>query len=326
MGLFSFGTKNKQETVRDSGHFVKDDEAAYTERARSKRASSAGESGRRSSRGDPILPEKKRARRRLVGAIALVLAAVVALPMLLDSEPKPLATDIAIHIPDKDKAAPVPVPSEQVAPTASVDSDEEIIEPVPSPPAGTRTPPVAVAAAPVASEVPPMRMLEPAKPVETVKPKTEAKPKAEPEAKPVMKPEPVKTERKPEPEKKPVKVAESKEAESHPKAEHVAKPARPDDAARAIAILEDKPADKPEPKTVKAEGPAPRFVVQVAALASQEKVTELQSRLRAAGVASFTQKSGELIRVRVGPFSKEEAEKVRAKLGGIGLSGTMVPL
>ena len=27
MGLFSFGTKNKQETVRDSGHFVKDDEA-----------------------------------------------------------------------------------------------------------------------------------------------------------------------------------------------------------------------------------------------------------------------------------------------------------
>ncbi len=326
MGLFSFGTKNKQETVRDSGHFVKDDEAAYTERARSKRASSAGEGGRRSSRGDPILPEKKRARRRLVGAIALVLAAVVALPMLLDSEPKPLATDIAIHIPDKDKAAPLPVPSEQVAPTASVDSDEEIIEPVPSPPAGTRTPPVAVAAAPVASEVPPMRMLEPAKPVETVKPKPEAKPKAEPEVKPVTKPEPVKTERKPEPEKKPVKVAESKEAESHPKAEHVAKPARPDDAARAIAILEDKPADKPEPKTVKAEGPAPRFVVQVAALASQEKVTELQSRLRAAGVASFTQKSGELIRVRVGPFSKEEAEKVRAKLGGIGLSGTMVPL
>jgi DedD protein len=331
MGLFSFGTKNKQETVRDSGHFVKDDEAAYTERARSKRASSAGEGGRRSSRGDPILPEKKRARRRLVGAIALVLAAVVALPMLLDSEPKPLATDIAIHIPDKDKAAPLPVPSEQVAPTASVDSDEEIIDPVPAPPAGTRTPPVTVAAAPVASEVPPMRMLEPAKPaetakpVETVKPKPEAKPKAEPDAKPVTKSEPVKTEKKPEPEKKPVKVAE-KAAESHPKAEHVTKPARPDDAARAIAILEDKPAAKAEPKTVKAEGPAPRFVVQVAALASQEKVTELQSRLRAAGVASFTQKSGELIRVRVGPFSKEEAEKVRAKLSGIGLSGSMVPL
>ena len=86
MGLFSFGTKNKQETVRDSGHFVKDDDAAYTEQARSKRATSAGEGGRRTSRttrGDPILPEKKRARRRLVGAIALVLAAVVAVAYLV---------------------------------------------------------------------------------------------------------------------------------------------------------------------------------------------------------------------------------------------------
>lgn len=318
MGLFSFGNKNKQETVRDSGHFVKDDDAAYTERARSKRASSAGEAGRRTSRGDPILPEKKRARRRLVGAIALVLAAVVALPMLLDSEPKPLATDIAIHIPDKDKAAPLPVPSEQVAPMASVDSDEEIIEPVEAPPV-TGPASNAPVTAPAASDPPPMRMLEQAEPPkpepkpEPVKPKPEPKPEpVKPEPKPEPKREPT-PEKKPEPAKKPV--------ETHPKAEQVVKPAPKDDAARAMAILEGKAA---EPQ--KAQGPAPRFVVQVAALASQEKVTELQERLRGAGIASFTQKSGELIRVRIGPFSKEEAEKTRAKLGGIGLSGTMVPL
>jgi len=325
MGLFSFGNKNKQETVRDSGHFVKDDDAAYTERARSKRASSTGEAGRRSSRGDPILPEKKRARRRLVGAIALVLAAVVALPMLLDSEPKPLATDIAIHIPDKDKAAPLPVPSEQVAPSASVDSDEEIVEPAPATTGaatGARAGDVPVTA-PAASDPPPMRILEQAEPPkpepkpEPVKPKPEpkpepVKPEPKPEPKRESKPEPT-PEKKPEPAKKP--------AETHPKAEQVAKPAPKDDAARAIAILEGKPAEPQKP-----QGPAPRFVVQVAALASQEKVTELQDRLRGAGIASFTQKSGELIRVRIGPFSKEEAEKTRAKLGGIGLSGTMVPL
>jgi len=318
MGLFSFGNKNKQETVRDSGHFVKDDDAAYTERARSKRASSAGEAGRRTSRGDPILPEKKRARRRLVGAIALVLAAVVALPMLLDSEPKPLATDIAIHIPDKDKAAPLPVPSEQVAPMASVDSDEEIIEPVEAPPV-TGPASNAPVTAPAASDPPPMRMLEQAEPPKP-EPKPEpAKPKPEP------KPEPVKPEPKPEPKREPTPEKKpepaKKPVETHPKAEQVVKPAPKDDAARAMAILEGKPA---EPQ--KAQGPAPRFVVQVAALASQEKVTELQERLRGAGIASFTQKSGELIRVRIGPFSKEEAEKTRAKLGGIGLSGTMVPL
>jgi DedD protein len=67
-------------------------------------------------------------------------------------------------------------------------------------------------------------------------------------------------------------------------------------------------------------------VVQVAALATEEKVNELQGRLRAAGVSSFTEKSGELIRVRVGPYSKEEGEKIRSKLIGMGLSGTMVPL
>ena len=48
---------------------------------------------------DEELQLKKRARRRLVGAIALVLLVVVFLPMFLDSEPKPLNQDIAITIP-----------------------------------------------------------------------------------------------------------------------------------------------------------------------------------------------------------------------------------
>ena len=42
---------------------------------------------------------RKRARRRLVGAIALVLVVVVFLPMMLDNEPKPISQDIAISIP-----------------------------------------------------------------------------------------------------------------------------------------------------------------------------------------------------------------------------------
>lgn len=42
-----------------------------------------------------------RARRRLAGAVALVLAAVITLPMLLDSEPVPVADDIPIRIPER---------------------------------------------------------------------------------------------------------------------------------------------------------------------------------------------------------------------------------
>ncbi len=47
---------------------------------------------------------KRQARRRLIGAVALVTAVVVILPMVLDNEPKPNGHDIELRIPDKDKA------------------------------------------------------------------------------------------------------------------------------------------------------------------------------------------------------------------------------
>ena len=47
---------------------------------------------------------RRKARRRLIGAIALTLAAVVILPMVLDSEPKPTGQDIELRIPAPDKA------------------------------------------------------------------------------------------------------------------------------------------------------------------------------------------------------------------------------
>jgi DedD protein len=45
---------------------------------------------------------KRRARRRLVGAIVLALTAAVLLPLLLESEPKPLGDDVSIQIPPID--------------------------------------------------------------------------------------------------------------------------------------------------------------------------------------------------------------------------------
>ena len=47
---------------------------------------------------------RKRARRRLVGAITLVIAAVVILPMVLDSKPEPRSQEIDIRIPSEDSA------------------------------------------------------------------------------------------------------------------------------------------------------------------------------------------------------------------------------
>src|SRR3569623_564010 len=98
MGVSSFLRKNKQESVSvDSDAQLRAEDAPGATRVKRKRKQSAAEAPI-----DPVLPEKKRARRRLVGAIALVLAAVIGLPMILDSEPKPLGEDIAIQIPSKD--------------------------------------------------------------------------------------------------------------------------------------------------------------------------------------------------------------------------------
>lgn len=68
---------------------------------------------------------RKRARRRLVGAIALVLLMVTVLPMVLDDrEVKPTQQDIAITIPSQDGAefssriVPVPPQAEPVIPAS----------------------------------------------------------------------------------------------------------------------------------------------------------------------------------------------------------------
>ena len=276
MGLFSFLNKNKQDSAGSGYHSRDDDEdAAIGAKARAKRASHAGEGAARRGKDstDPVLPEKKRARRRLVGAIALALAVAVGLPMILDAEPKPLASDIDIRIPAKDKAPQVPVPVAE-----SLGRSEEIVEP-----------------ARVAPEAPEAQVVS-APPVAEVR-LAGVKPEARPE----------------------LKKLDPKLAEKAP--EKVAlKPAAAGDSQRALAILEDKPA---------APAASQKYIVQVAALASQDKVNELQGKLKAAGIPSFTQKgsgkSGELIRVRVGPFSKEEGEAIRAKLDKLGLGGSVVP-
>lgn len=305
MGLLSFLRKNKQETRPDSTFQSRAEEDTDAIRDRGKRKTGK----ERSKTPDPVLPEKKRARRRLVGAVALVLAAVVGLPMILDSEPKPVTDDIAIDIPSKDKrtqggavrTAP-PVANVAKAPASiGLDKDEEVIDPA------TLPAPVDIGPSTAArSEMP-----------QLVKPEPRLRPEAKVEPRPEPKPE---TPRLAKVEPK----AERKTDAAH------ARPAeKADEASRARAILEGRPEPKPEVKS-ESRKESGRFVVQIAALATQDKVDELQDKLRSAGIASFTQKistdGGSRTRIRVGPFSsKEEADRVRAKLSKIGLAGTLVP-
>lgn len=51
---------------------------------------------------------KRRGRRRLVGAIALVLAAVIVLPIVFDSEPKGSAPPVSVRIPGEEDSGFIP--------------------------------------------------------------------------------------------------------------------------------------------------------------------------------------------------------------------------
>lgn len=138
---------------------------------------------------------RRRARHRLMGAVVLVLVAVVGFPLLFDTQPRPVAVDTPIVIPDRQNtpplasAAPVSealapakplLPSDSVPAQASLDAREEVVPatapaaPVPKPDAPKET-----TSAEKAPEKPVAAMPEPkpAAPVKAEKPAPVAKPK-----------------------------------------------------------------------------------------------------------------------------------------------------
>ena len=75
---------------------------------------------------------RRRARRRLVGAIVLALAAAVLLPLLLENEPKPLGDDVSIQIPPIDSGKFINPLSPGAAPDPKVKSDGGALKSVPA--------------------------------------------------------------------------------------------------------------------------------------------------------------------------------------------------
>src|SRR3954471_21085465 len=78
---------------------------------------------------------KRRGRRRLVGAVALVLAAVIVLPMVFDPEPRRGTPPVSVRIPGEDetpfKPKPVPRPVEKKAEAKGEEKKAEIPQALP---------------------------------------------------------------------------------------------------------------------------------------------------------------------------------------------------
>ena len=243
---------------------------------------------------------RRRARHRLIGAAVLVLIGVIGFPLVFDTQPRPIAVDIPIEIPDRNKVKPLAPP-----PAAPVAQAPATSGPVGASPACS--PAAAIPAASVAAAPSPKSEPQPAVITES---RTEAK-VAEAPKPPPPKPEPPKVEAK----------AEPKPAPAAPKR---------DDAGRAQALLEGKAVDVTDrsAQPAAAEG---RFIVQVGAFADVAKARETRLKVEHAGLKTYTQvtetKDGKRIRVRVGPFAtRAEAERAAQKIKGLDLPAAILTL
>lgn len=248
---------------------------------------------------DAQLHLKKRARRRLVGAIFFVSVVAVVLPMVMDHEPRQAVQDVEIRIPGQDekpfapKFAAAPVDK---APEKAV--EKPVAMPVEKP---------LPAAMPAPETKPTARVLE------VVKESKPAEKSADkPSEKPAQKPEKV-------PEKTPEKsVAKAPE-----------KPAdKPkDDAKRAAAILAGQSAEAKGADS-KPAAKAGEYLVLIGAFSNEANVKSLKSKLSEQGIKTFSEPldtpQGKKTRVRAGPFpNREAAEKALEKMQRIGVSGVV---
>jgi DedD protein len=117
---------------------------------------------------------KKRARRRLIGAVALALLAAIVLPMVMDHQPAPTLKDIQVRIPSPDEGL-----TQRVAPKPAPVSMAKAREEKPAPTEPT---------SPAKEETPPSPVKQIAKPEQKAEPKPEPKPEVKPEVKPEIKP------------------------------------------------------------------------------------------------------------------------------------------
>jgi len=257
---------------------------------------------------------RKRARRRLVGALALVMVSTTVLWTVVGRIPNRPMKPESVQISASNIAAE---PVSKVAASAVA---------VAKPKSGNASQATALVDS-LANE--------PATPV--MPPKAPAKATPEPAVTPLVEP-------KAEPKRKAVEQTDIAEAKPHPK------PEKEKPKAKEV-IAEAKPAEpkrkKPDPAAIlegradAEETPAPHknaqsdsehkgsFVVQMAALSDPAKADALKAKLAANGVnARFSKvetSKGEVTRVRMGPFAtREEADSALRRLAKVGVSAIVV--
>jgi DedD protein len=281
--------------------------------------------------GDSALPQKKRARHRLIGAIALCLVALVVVPLLLESEPSRPASDLTIAIPSRDTPLPAPQaadprgdagrnaavaargtidPSPDGTARPAIDSRSGAAKAGDGKPAETKGADAKSAEAKGADAKGADAKGADAKGVDAKGADAKATESKSAEA------------RSAEAKAAEAKAAEAKAAEAKA-AEAKAAEARRDSKPDEIQRLAELAQARARGETVG------RYLLQVGAFASQASANAAAERVTATGQRGFTEKiktdRGERVRVRVGPFpSREAAEQAREKLKAAGIEAAVI--
>ncbi|MDD5479852.1 SPOR domain-containing protein [Rhodoferax sp.] len=242
----------------------------------------------------PLAPSieaiRKRATYRLAGATVLVLLGVLGLPLLFDKQPRPLAIDTPIDIPDRNKVLPLAFPA---APASTVPAA-----------VGKAVEAVAGEAGVITEKE------EPNRPVAPVN-----------KASDVVPPEPPKVAASTAlPAVKVVKPAPDKPAPDHPTPVAVPKV---NDAAKAQALLNGAASDT---APVAGRFVVQVGAFADATRAHEVRLKLERAGLKTYTHVADT-KDGKRIRVRVGPFAvKAEAEKSAEKIKKLNLPAALLTL
>jgi DedD protein len=270
---------------------------------------------------------KRKARRRLIGAIVLALAAATLLPLLLEQEQKPLGDDVSVQIPPVDEGRFVSRLTGDKGKEAQGDAkaDNKVAGKIDTAPAqkdDARPEPKAEAAPGPKADA-----------SQTADAKPAAKAEAEPESTAAAK-APPKADVKPEP-KAGAKADPGTDAKSNGKAgaatvhaQVAAEPATAPPSAEtapaepAVGAAVPAAAATPAAERAKVEG----FIVQLGAFTDAYGANALAGKLRKAGYPAYTESvdtsRGTLWRVRVGGYpSRAAAIEARNRLKADGQNG-----
>lgn len=264
---------------------------------------------RRSSSDAQLREMRSRARRRLIGALVLVLAAVLIVPFLTSNEPEPEQSQLIAVIPPPSASGmangqtPAQLPEQSMYDATSSTEDgasADDFATVLGEEDGSAG--IVTDTAPNATEPEPEQVA-----VTPVEP-----PRTEPQ------------QPKPEPQKEPTKVEPPKTTTQPPKRE----PQRTDDGAVALALLEGR-----VPPSSERSAPAAQqgnFILQIVAYSAESEAQSRRNQLVSAGVTNAYVEAANsggkpTYRLRVGPFpTREAAQAAQTRLRSLGYENSFI--